>query len=281
VNTYIRNRLRADAAHLVGRSQVEEGIVHTGMRGRFRELLVDTILSPWLPPYAACGTGMIVDDRDRSRDSTQEDVVIFDSSLVPAVLAHSEAMEGVFPLDGVLARVEVKSCLTKKEVKTSIAAARGIYELNFSGQGKSVAPISALFGFRTNLTKRPDDDLNRLLKVADEGGLYSNPPAGSPPCPITVLCVVGKGCWVYYEFGDRSFWIQAKMTDRHDEILFFVGLLSNACFKMHLDRLGTVRDKARGAGGGIGNFIFDDRVWEESTIQAPPSIETEIEEEEE
>src|SRR5262245_33538040 len=36
MNTYIRNRLRADASHWVNRSGVEEGIVHDGMRGRRR-----------------------------------------------------------------------------------------------------------------------------------------------------------------------------------------------------------------------------------------------------
>ena len=97
MNKYIRERLRADAAHLVARAAAEQVIVHKGLRGRFRELLVDAILSPWLPPYVGCGTGMIVDDADRIREATQEDVVLFDRSLVPAILAHAHTMEGVYP----------------------------------------------------------------------------------------------------------------------------------------------------------------------------------------
>jgi hypothetical protein len=277
MNTYIRNRLRADAAHLVARSHVEEGIAHDGLRGRFRELLVDTILAPWLPPYAACGTGMIVDCQDRRRDSTQEDVVIFDRSLVPAVLAHASAMEGVFPLDGVLARVEVKSCLKKGEVRSSVDAAREIYGMGLSGgqQRQTIAPISALFAFRTNLKRQADDDLRRLLKVAAEAGCYADPLPDQPPCPITLLCVVGRGCWVYYNIDGRFFWMQAKVLETYDEILFFVGVLSNACFAMHPDRMGMVRDPRRGAGGGIGNFILDDTLWEEASVQGPPTAEIE------
>src|SRR5437763_1026694 len=117
MNTYIRARMKADAVHLVARAKVEELVVHKGLRGRFRELLVDALRSPWLPPYAGCATGMIVDVEDRVREATQEDIVIFDQSIVPAVLAHAGAMEGVFPMDGVLARVEVKSTLTRAELR--------------------------------------------------------------------------------------------------------------------------------------------------------------------
>jgi hypothetical protein len=95
MNTYIRERLRADARHLIARAAAEQLIEHRRLRGRFRELLVDAILAPWLPPYAACGTGMIVDIDDRIREATQEDVVIFDHSLVPAVFAHISAKDGV------------------------------------------------------------------------------------------------------------------------------------------------------------------------------------------
>jgi len=109
MNSYLRERVRADAAHLVARATVERAVAHKGLRGRFRELLVDALLAPWLPPYAGCGTGMIVDVLDRVRESTQEDIVVFDRSLVPAVLAHPAALEGVFPVDGVLMRIEVKS----------------------------------------------------------------------------------------------------------------------------------------------------------------------------
>src|SRR5690242_19337114 len=106
MNKYIRTRVRMDASHLNTLSENEENIQHMGLRGRFRELLIDNLLTPWLPPYAACGTGMVVDVNDHVRESTQDDIIVFDKSLVPSVLASPGAPEGLFPLDGVLARIE-------------------------------------------------------------------------------------------------------------------------------------------------------------------------------
>src|SRR5438105_2400807 len=99
MNSYIRGRLRVDAQHLVALSKNENLVQHPGLRGRLRELLIDHLLTPWLPPDARCGTGTVVDMQDRARESTQDDVIVFDRSIVPSVLALTGAQEGVFPLN--------------------------------------------------------------------------------------------------------------------------------------------------------------------------------------
>jgi hypothetical protein len=134
MNEYIRNRVRADAAHTVQLAQNERLIVHPGVRGRFRELLVNNLLSPWLPPYVGCGTGVIVDAENRARQSTQEDIVLFDQSLVPSIVASTHAPDGIFPLNGVLARVEVKSVLTKTNLRDAVLAASEIMPMKFAGR---------------------------------------------------------------------------------------------------------------------------------------------------
>jgi len=261
VNAYIRNRLRADAGHLVARAEAEEVIAHKGLRGRFRELLVDTILAPWLPPYAACGTGTIVDVDGKVRESTQEDVVVFDRSLAPAVFAHASAREGMFPYDGVLVRVEVKSTLTRPELRKAVLAAGATYEMHFCGsEGRTAArPISAIFAFKSDLTGDAVDELARLLSVVDECGFHYGGPCKAVPGPIPALCVVGRGSWGFGGTGDdraRPQWLQAKMSVLYDEILHFVGTISNSCFNIHMNRQGVVLDPTRGVGGGIGNFIL-------------------------
>jgi hypothetical protein len=195
MNTYIRSRLRADAAHLVARAKAEEFIVHKGLRGRFRELLVDAILAPWLPPYAACGTGMIVDIDDKVREATQEDIVIFDRSLVPAVFAHNSAMEGVFPFDGVLSRVEVKSILTRADLRRAVLASKEIYEMHFCGPhgGTAAMPISAIFAFKSDLTGDAVDELTRLLSVVDECGLYTMVRAKMSPALLRPFALLNEG----------------------------------------------------------------------------------------
>lgn len=273
MNTYIRNRIRTDAAHLAARARDEQLIVHKGLRGRFRELLVDSMLQPWLPPYAGCATGTIVDNEDRVREATQEDVVIFDRSIVPAVLAHPTAMEGVFPLDGVLARVEVKSRLTRSELEKAVKAAAEIFEMKFCG-GESRAgrvwdlPISTIFAYASDLTGDPIDELRRLLSVVKDCGFHHSGVCATLPGPIGALCVVGRGCWGYGGVpGAAPQWLQAHCLAAHDEVVHFVGTLSNSCFDVHAKRLGL--DKTASAGGGIGNFVLTHDTYGVAPVQAP------------
>src|SRR5690606_17586807 len=170
MNKYIRTRVRKDAEHLLALSNNEEEIQHSGLRGRFRELLIDNLLSPWLPPYAACGTGMIIDVENNFRESTQDDIVIFDRSLVPNVLASNKAPEGVFPIDGVLARIEVKSTLTRSSLRDSILAAEDINKMKFAGSEKGTwpLPVNLVFAFKSDLSGDNSKELHRLVDVYKE-----------------------------------------------------------------------------------------------------------------
>ncbi len=94
MDNYILDRLRADSSHLIILSKNESKITHNGLKGRFRELLVDHLLAPWLPPYVRCGTGMIIARENKSRQHTQDDIILYDLSLAPPILASS--IEGVF-----------------------------------------------------------------------------------------------------------------------------------------------------------------------------------------
>lgn len=216
---------------------------------------------------------MIVDVEDRARQSTQEDIVVFDRSLVPPVLAHSTALEGVFPLDGVLARVEVKSHLTRTELRGAVEAAAETYSMKFSGgeNRASSLPISTIFAFSSDLTGPADGEVERLLSVVDELGLHYSGACHEVPGPIGALCVVGRGCWGYGGPTDGpGSWYQAKLIEPHDEILHFVGTMSNSCFSVHRDRAGLAENPHRGAGGGIGNFILSYDTYEQCAVQLPP-----------
>jgi hypothetical protein len=61
------------------------------------------MLMPWLPPYVLCGTGMVIAAENKVRQFTQDDVIVYDRSLVPPVLAAADhASEGVFLYNSVL-----------------------------------------------------------------------------------------------------------------------------------------------------------------------------------
>jgi hypothetical protein len=95
VENYILGRL--NAAHLLARADHESQLQHQGIKGRFRELLINDILTPWLPPYILCGTGIVIAAENKVRQFTQDDIIVYDRSLVPPVLAAvNHASEGVF-----------------------------------------------------------------------------------------------------------------------------------------------------------------------------------------
>jgi len=78
MDNYLLQRLRADAAHLLNLSANESQLQHQGLKGRFRELLIDNLLALWLPPFCACGTGMIIAAENAIRQSSQDDIVLYD-----------------------------------------------------------------------------------------------------------------------------------------------------------------------------------------------------------
>jgi hypothetical protein len=131
MDDYILNRLRSDAAHIINLAEHESKLQHSGLKGRFRELLIDNILTPWLPPYISCGTGMIIAAENKLRQSTQDDIIIYDQSLVPPILASVRAPEGVFLFNSVLARIEVKSTLTRGYAKAFVSSSLEIAALKF------------------------------------------------------------------------------------------------------------------------------------------------------
>ena len=252
------------------RSKNEENIQHHGMRGRFRELLIETVLAPWLPPYAACGTGMIIDAEDRSREATQDDIIIFDRSLVPGVLASMASSEGVFPLEGVLGRVEVKSTLTRDGLRQAIIAANEIGAMTFAAAaGRTYPlPISLIFAFSSDMGAGADAELDRLFDVTRELGVSWGGNYPELASPISGLCVIGKGFWAASTVSESG-WVRMKPNHSEgDEVMVFLGAISNTCFINHAIRQG--RDPSLSTEAGIGNYALGFDIYEKIRLSNIP-----------
>lgn len=97
---------------------------HAGLKGRFREIFFNDLLRPILSSDFIAGSGLVVDSRGGT--SPEADVVIFDKFHVPAVLYKEN--EGLFPLEGVYYYGEIKSRLTKQELRDAVGNSNGFSE---------------------------------------------------------------------------------------------------------------------------------------------------------
>ena len=98
---------------------------HFGERGRIAEEIIRNVLSRTLPKRFSIGTGVIISSKGDV--SQQTDIVIFDNFFNSPLL--SEFGSCVYPVETVYATIEVKSVLTKSELRSSLAAIRKLRSL--------------------------------------------------------------------------------------------------------------------------------------------------------
>src|SRR5579864_7772075 len=256
MNSYWIDRLCSDARHVLDRAKLEAKLPHGGVMGRFRELLVDNLLAPWLPPYVACGTGLILGTGNTEYFSGQEDIVLYDKTLAPPILASNSAPEGVFLSSSVLGRIEVKSTLDAKCVQSFIASSRKVAALrtNSDPPMEHFNSFNSLFAFTSDLKAddKADNELRRVIGQMHE--------ASFNPLLVNVICVADRGLWTLLLPREEQ---QArvrkstcklcrlKLRDPVDPVAWFVERVSYACFVCHADRLG----RAPGLDCGITYYL--------------------------
>lgn len=98
---------------------------HLGERGRIAEEIIRGVLHRTLPKRFSIGTGVLISASGEA--SSQTDIVIFDNFHNSPLL--SEFGVGLYPVEIVYATIEVKSVLTKKELKKSLDAIRKVRKL--------------------------------------------------------------------------------------------------------------------------------------------------------
>ena len=95
---------------------------HHGERGRIAEEIIRGVLQRILPKRFSLGTGVLISASGET--SSQTDIVVFDNLHNAPLLAEFGA--GVYPVEIVYATIEVKSVLTKRELKSALSAIRKV-----------------------------------------------------------------------------------------------------------------------------------------------------------
>ena len=222
MNRMIREVVVGRVEHLLQDATTLQDVSHPGLRGRFKELLVEQLIQPWLPPYCRIGTGTIIDSDGTRRELSEDDLVVYDPNLAPQLLLSPS--DGIFPVESVLEKIEVKSRLTRDEMRKAIRSAVGVHELKMLPPQKDSVPervICALFAYRSDFQ---GDEHKRMLECLEEVGVPQIPP------PIPMLCVMEKGTWFLASSdrpGFQSKWMLAKPKSDHNDVVMFVSAMVN------------------------------------------------------
>lgn len=125
MNSLFRDVFLARIAAAIGEARAASAIPHQGVKGQVREILIRELFQPLLPADFGVGHGHIVSSVE-GKVSRERDVVIYDRRLVPPVLY--ERSLGLFPVECTLAAIEVKSRLTREELRDADAKASELFD---------------------------------------------------------------------------------------------------------------------------------------------------------
>lgn len=255
MDNYVVERILIDADRVVALAHLQKRIPHPALKGRFRELLVDGILEPWLPATVHCATGTVVSFHNSFRNKTQDDILLIDRSVSPSVLMKPHVQEGVYMRNSVLARIEVKSTLDVNGYRGFAESCAEYRQLGLDLDDERAAAgiidmkeLNFLFAFESAVSA---DTLRSWLGSTTDGSL-------------SALCVLDSGFW---KLTSEGVWAEYQcQTDRHaaKRLAAFVGLMSNTAFDQHMSAQG--RDRLASLESGVGQHFNH---WAPLSAQGP------------
>jgi hypothetical protein len=215
-----RTLIQKDASALVEsfieRAKVLNAIEHKLTQGTLKELFTSELLQHFLTIQFGIGSGIVINDKNKQ--SNQTDIVIYDKRIIPPFISGSGI--GVYPVESVIATIEIKTELHKDDLMEAEKAARKLSEKVFTRRRRRMWPLCAAFGFKGGI--------RGLTKEAkSEKWLRNNVQY------LKLLCITGKYSWGtvqrQWKPGSESF------AGCHDETKRFLALL--------LDNLRTLAER--------------------------------------
>ena len=188
---------------------------HKLTKGELKELFVSKILRQFLPIQFDIGTGIIVNQRgDQSR---QTDIVIYDNRIIPPFI--KEQAIGVYPAESVIAVLEVKSWLRKKELLAAETSATQLYDRVYDpagfyqGYSPKYRPLCGIIGFQGNGCRELSDQeagTNWLSKHINH---------------LFLICITDKYCWGKVGLPNPTWRFKKADHKTHEETKKFIAIL--------------------------------------------------------
>lgn len=215
------------AVQMIGAAQSLKSVTHSGLKGSLREVFVRDLLEPLLPPQYIIGTGQIISAYGQT--SGQTDIVVCDRRVLPPLLF--DRFQGIFPIETVLATIEVKSRIDATELEMAHKAAAKIAcfahappvgKVTHDEKHEIEHVLNFVFAFDTDLALNGKTELERYAE------LYKD---DEPP--IRAICVVDRGFWCRAD----NEWHEYTCSGPNGEVVGMVAALVNACQRVAGTRL--------------------------------------------
>lgn len=248
---FVFNQLRATAAGVIARSKAINSLSHNGLKGTFREVLLAELIEPWLPPSCGSGTGAIICGKaEKVPVKGQDDIIIYDASFMPPILASKNGNLGFYLFNSVLSRVEVKTKLRAKDLKEFVTSSVALCDIQFTAVPGAdlkceqlIAPHNIIIALSSDLK---GCEIARFEKYAVENTQYRRG-------MVSAICVLGKGMYFLKEENHDAHWFRAGQEDEASQLAACVGLIANTSTRTRIVRQG--RDPALTIENGIGMYM--------------------------
>lgn len=166
--------LDAEIENTLRSAESYSNVEHAHTRGRLREIVIDQLLKPLLPPTWDVTTGIIccndgtISDRAQSG---QEDILIYDPNFLPPLLKKKE--QAILPIESVIAVIEVKSKLTATDINQAVKHSAQIRKMPSTwqrepGTAKMIDqfayPAYHIFSFESDLPGDKKTEWDRIVE---------------------------------------------------------------------------------------------------------------------
>lgn len=207
---------------------------HRYLIGKHKEILLDQLIIPLISSNYNTGTGKVIDFNGKKSHET--DLIIYSTQLItPLLFAHNL---GLSPIESVLTCIEVKSKLTKKELKDSVkkfsvlhkemVCSSGLYnEMDTPEIHKPYKPILDIFAFDTDLKIGNNYHMNEFNRYKKFDNNWEADPI------IKNICIVNRGTWAF----TKKAWHYIPASNENEEVIAYLGILVNSLAKVELSRM--------------------------------------------
>lgn len=165
-----------DNLELSLKNEMNIKIQHNLEDGKYREYLVKRLLSKIVPSKYEITNGFVIDSNNNKSD--EMDIIIYDKSYVPPFFDETYT---IVPIEAVIAVIQVKTTLTKEELKDSIDNLNSIDKLVPKLEGKIIsangakiveeeryiAPYKIIVSYKSTISKKHDFSKEMKNKYLD------------------------------------------------------------------------------------------------------------------